>query len=447
MNFDKISIEPSSYKDADGYVFYKNNKVYRSISNEYLSKYNILKEKEFYKKAINSGFLFPFQELKSDEKMLLECKKIKFISYPPEWTFNELKDAAIFHLNFLSFCLELGVMIKDASPYNIQKVNGKLQFIDLLSFQPIKDNFAWNAYHQFCKMFLAPLLLTNYLKYNRNKSLINNIEGIPLKLVAKELPVKSYFNSLALIHIHGQSKYSKKKVKPTYDAPIITLSKTNNIIGHLRNGIEGLTLKLDPGNWLDYKNNIPYSRTELKLKTDFIQSVFNSNTYKTGLDIGANHELFSNEVYPRSLDLILLENDFATVENLYQLTSKKTTVLNIDITAPTPSFGLNLTERLSFLRRVSPDIILALALIHHLFHSRNIPMHKLAGIFTDYRCDLIIEYIDSKDEKHQLISNPENKHPYNQTLFESCFNEHYTLIKKLEVKKGKRSIYYYKFKN
>lgn len=208
MNLNDIQIEPSSYKDADGFVFYSGNKVYRKIKSRFVEQYLQLKKNGIYSGLSEQSYLFPFTEINKEGELFLESEKIEFISYPYEWGFEQMKAAALFHLDFIEACLSKNCFPKDASPYNIQFVNGKPVFIDILSLAPYVENTPWNAYKQFCELFLAPLLLSHYFPSNWNSELIIHPEGIPLKKAAALLPFKAKFNSLALLHIiaHAQAE-------------------------------------------------------------------------------------------------------------------------------------------------------------------------------------------------------------------------------------------------
>lgn len=440
MDFSNIIPEPSSYKDADGSVFYANGKVYRSIDASFQNQYTSLKTNNFYEKAITNGFLTPFQEIKIENKIYLESEKISVISYPYEWGFEQLKTAAIFHLDFLSFCLENNCILKDASPYNIQFVDGKPIFIDILSITPYEENTHWKAYRQFCEFFLSPLLLSHYFVGNWNRNLLIDMEGIPLQKTSSLLPFMALSNSLASVHIIAQSKV--KSSKTTTDKIIFPKSKITSIINHLRVGIEELKPKENKSNWSNYVNELPYSKQEIELKQKTIHTWLLGKLFNILLDVGANNTMFVQGLTDQAKQVVLIDNDMSVIDTIYKETKNKHILpLQIDITNVSPAIGINLTERKSFFERVRPDITMALAVIHHLFHSRNIPLPKIAELFNLCSPLLIIEFIHETDEMFLKIRNPENKHPYNKDVFETAFKEYFTITKTLEIKAEKRTLY------
>lgn len=441
MNFSNFTTEPSSYKDADGSVFYANGKVYRSIHPAFETQYTSLKADNFYEKAIAKGFLTPFNEIKFENKRYFESEKISFISYPYEWGFEQLKTAAIFQLDFLSFCLENNCILKDASPYNIQFVSGKPIFIDILSIVPYVENTHWKAYKQFCEFFLSPLLLSNYHPGNWNRNLLIDIEGIPLKKTSSLLPIKALANSLASVHIIGQSKV--KSSKGNADTIKFPKSKITSIIDHLRLGIEELKPKENKSKWSNYANELPYSNQELELKQKTINNWLFGQQFKILLDIGANSTMFSQGLTDQAQQIVLIDNDMMVIDAIYKGNKKKNILpLHVDITNVSPAIGINLNERQPFFERLKPDFTMALAVIHHLFHSRNIPLPKIAEIFKTCSPLLIIEFINETDEMFLKIQNPENKHPYNKEVFETAFKKHFTITNTVEIKAGKRTLYF-----
>lgn len=441
MDLNNIKPEPSSYKDADGSVFYANGKVYRSIHPSFEPQYRSLKADNFYEKAIAKGYLTPFNEIQIENKLYLESEKISFITYPYEWGFEQLKTAAIFQLDFLRFCLEHNCILKDASPYNIQFVDGKPVFIDILSIIPYVENTHWKAYKQFCEFFLSPLLLSYYFVGNWNRNLLIDIEGIPLQKTSSVLPFKSLSNSLASVHIIAQSKM--KGSKANADSIKFPKSKITSIINHLRLGIQELKPKENKSNWSNYANELPYSKQEIELKQETIKAWIGDTRFNTLLDVGANNSMFVKGIGDQIQQIVLIDNDMSVIDAIYKENKKKNILpLHVDITNTSPAIGINLNERQAFFERLKPELTMALAVIHHLFHSRNIPLPKIAEIFKTCSPLLIIEFINETDEMFLKIQNPENKHPYNKEVFETAFKKHFTITKTVEIKADKRTLYF-----
>src|SRR5690606_26167378 len=163
--------DPGSFRDPNGRVYVHQGGVFRGLSQSALDNFRALRETRFYGKFIESGELVGTEELSApgwtDAEEAgwagwLQHQAIPFISYPYEWTFSMLRDAALLQLRLLEAALQEGWSMKDATPYNVQFVAGKPVFIDIPSFEPLAPGAAWQGYRQFCEMNLFPLLLQAY---------------------------------------------------------------------------------------------------------------------------------------------------------------------------------------------------------------------------------------------------------------------------------------------
>jgi len=141
---------------------------------------------------------------------------VPFISYPYEWSFSQLKAAALATLEIQKRALAFGMSLKDSSAYNIQFVHGKPILIDTLSFEMYQEGLPWVAYRQFCQHFLAPLALMSYRDIRLNQLLRVYLDGIPLDLAASLIPFRTRFKLPLQLHIYlharSQRHFSAKAV-------------------------------------------------------------------------------------------------------------------------------------------------------------------------------------------------------------------------------------------
>ena len=162
----------ASFRDPSGFLFRRDGVLYRQVNQIYAEDYTRLMDSGLYAKLVKAGLLIPHQESGDGQAFepaeaasafrTLRPELIEFISYPYEWSFGELKDAALATLSIQKRALKLGMSLKDASAYNIQFHSGKPTMIDTLSFETYKEGEPWVAYRQFCQHFLAPLALMAY---------------------------------------------------------------------------------------------------------------------------------------------------------------------------------------------------------------------------------------------------------------------------------------------
>ena len=154
--------ESGSFRDPAGTIFYINDRIFRKINKVGLDRINFLEKEEILKESIKRNYLIQTKILNDDEKkklnlnlsdVILEHIKIPYISYPYEWSFNQLKTAAIFHLDFNLFLLDLGASLIDASAFNIQYIGSKPIFIDTLSIEKYVNREPCIGHKQFCENF------------------------------------------------------------------------------------------------------------------------------------------------------------------------------------------------------------------------------------------------------------------------------------------------------
>src|SRR5438105_7774210 len=210
-------MHPSSYRDPSGFMFEKDGILYRQVNQVFKEHYDHFIQTGCYKKLVEKGQLISHQTIPENLTgtpewyITLKPEKLDFISYPYEWSFDMLKDAALLTLQLVKDAISFGLILKDATPYNIQWHKGKFIFIDTLSFEKYNETEPWIAYRQFCESFLGPLLLMHYAKMPLQQLLLSYPEGIPLSIIKKLLPAKSRFSLYTYLHIHVHASIAAKK--------------------------------------------------------------------------------------------------------------------------------------------------------------------------------------------------------------------------------------------
>lgn len=452
----------SSYRDPDGFVYFQNGKIYRQVNKSYASDYSLLNDSRLYKKLVEENLLIPHKEVKvpvnSNAHKLLQPKLIPFVSYPYEWSFSQLKDAALLTLKIQKIALAHGMSLKDATSFNVQFLEGKPIFVDTLSFEKYQPGAPWVAYRQFCEQFLAPLALYSYRDVRVGTILQAHAGSIPLGLAVKLLPATARVKPGLLFHIffhaNSQKKYNEAAIhkKPSRK---INKSAITAIIGSLESAVNSLKLKVDKTIWTNYydpDDRDSYIEESLAKKKELVSKYLDLAKPKTLWDIGANTGVYSEIAAGKNISTISLDSDHTVIEQNYLKIKKQNEKyilpLWVDIVNPTPAVGWENRERESFLNRPTPDAVLALALIHHLAISNNLPLSKLADLFAKI-CDyLIIEFIHKEDYRVKLLlqSREDIFQDYNQKTFEEEFAKFFKTIKKTQISRSKRTLYLFKKK-
>lgn len=446
---------PSSFRDPSGFLFIENGELYRQINQSYSNNYKKLLESGLYKTLTEKKCLINHIEIAQPTNINQQTFKIikptfiPFISYPYEWCFSELKDAALLTLEIQKTALEHGMSLKDASAYNIQFLNGKPILIDTLSFEKYQENCPWIAYKQFCQHFLAPLALMKYKDIRLHKLLRLYIDGIPLDLASKLLPRRSYLKFSLLTHIHLHSKSQQKYADKQLDTSTRKISKFQllAIIDNLESFIKDLKLPIVKTEWADYYEHTNYNEAGFNHKKDIIDKFIDIVKPKTVWDLGSNTGTFSRIASNKNIPTISFDMDPMAVCKNY-LECKKTEdqfllPLVLDLTNPSPRLGWGNEERNSFAERGPADLAMALALIHHIAISNNTPFDKIANFFSKICRNLIIEFVPKEDSNTQrLLKNREDIFKkYTEQEFEKEFGKFFEIKEKIKVNNSERTLY------
>jgi len=457
MKKSKIS---SSFRDPSGFVYHRNNVLYRQINFVYKNNFDLLISSGLFKKLQKEKLLISHSEVDLkyahdiNAYKVIKPELVSFISYPYSWSFSMLKDAALLTLRIQKIALEYGMGLKDASAFNIQFVEGNPIFIDTLSFEKYEDGSPWVAYRQFCQHFLAPLSLMAYTDIRLNQLLKIYIDGISLDLASKLLPKKTYLNFSMLSHIHvhsrSQNKWADKQVSIKEQKIKIPKLQLSALIDNLYSSVGNLELKKTKTEWGDYYNFTNYDTEAFKDKGGIVKKMIKMSKPKTVWDLGANDGYFSRIAADYGSETVAFDIDPIAVEKNY-LRIKKNNEKNIlpillDLTNPTSSYGWANEERDSLVKRGPADVVMALALIHHLAIGNNLPFYKIAEFLSKICGYLIIEFVPKKDSQiKKLLASREDIFPdYTQENFEKIFNKYYKFICKNKVKNSLRTIYLYK---
>jgi hypothetical protein len=447
--------DPSSFRDPSGFIFFQDGSIYRQVNNIYKEDYDHLIGSGLYKNLVNKGLLIPHEEdgiehvISDKAYKVIKPEPIPFISYPYEWCFSQLKDAALTTLKIQTETLELGMSLKDCSAYNIQFRKGKPIFVDTLSFERYREGLPWVAYRQFCQHFLAPLALMSLRDVRLNQLFRVHIDGVPLDLSSSLLPPRTWFvfSLLSHIHLHARSqKIFAHKTVNTKGYKIGRLSMTG-LIGNLESAIKRLKWRPHGTEWADYYKDVRYSRDALQHKKELVAEFLDRINPKVVWDLGANTGLFSRIAADKGIQTISFDVDPAAVEKNYLECVEKAETnilpLLLDLTNPSPDIGWENRERVSFLKRGPADAVLALALVHHLAISNNLPLDRIAYFFSRICNSLIIEFVPKNDPNAQrLLSAREDVFPdYTEQAFVHEFQSYFTIQRSVRIRGSERTLY------
>ncbi len=459
-----VMLEPGSFRDRTARVFYHDGKIYRGLTTTALREWQALSATKFFRKFVENGGLVSSTEtdltsvaLSSDDHQwagVLEHERIPFISYPYEWSFSMLRDAAQLQLDLLLAALEEGMSLKDASAYNVQWRGTAPVFVDIASFYKRTGGEPWVAYRQFCQMFLYPLLLHAYRNIPFQPWLRGAIDGIDAEVCRRLLSARDVFRPGVLTHVYLQAKMQAAYSSTTRDvrADLTAAGFDSRLIRvnaeRLRALIAGLRPRPQQSTWSEYTNCGHYDAADATQKREFVKQVASAREWELAWDLGSNVGVFSRIVAERARYVVAMDADNVAIDRLYAAL-KAERVQNVlplvfNVTDPSPGLGWRNMERKPVTDRGRPDLVLALALIHHVVIGGNIPMVEFVQWLRDLGGDLVIEFVSRDDPMVKtLLRNKEDHYAdYDQGVFERELSARFRVARRQPLASGTRFLYH-----
>jgi len=457
MKVDNSGALPSSFRDPDGFVFARDGTFYRQVSRGYAENYERLMKSGLYATLVRSALLVPHEEVRMEEAegrgfyRILRPERIPFVSYPNEWCFSQLKNAALATLQIQKTALDFGMTLKDSSAFNIQFLGWRPIFIDTLSFEGYREGAPWMAYKQFCEHFLCPLALMRYKDIRLQQLLRFYIHGIPLQLGSSLLPCWTYakFPLLAHLHLHARSQchFEAKSDRPKHQR--MRRSALLALVENLETFVGNMRCPRGRTNWKDYyATRCLYSTEAQQFKRKLVQQFLDEVRPKMLWDFGANTGSFSRVASDRGVYTVSMDMDPLCVEENYlqavNENEKDILPLLTDLTNPSPAQGWAHQERMSLQERGPVDAALALALVHHLAFGNNLPLSRLADFFGRHCQHLLIEFVPKDDPQSRKLLAPRGDifPDYSRQHFEAAFEQNFRTWNAVKVEDTERVMYF-----
>jgi ribosomal protein L11 methylase PrmA len=446
---------PASFRDPSGSIFIRDERLFRQVNRIYRTQYDQLMSSGLYASLTEKGLLIPHRE--SDAAPLdparsykvLEPDPVFFVSYPYEWCFGQLKDAALLTLRIAKAALRRGMVLKDASAYNVQFHNGKPVLIDTLSFDEHVEGEPWIAYRQFCQHFLAPLALMAYTDVRLNQLLRAYIDGIPLDLAARLLPMRTRLRPGLMLHLHVHAGMQRRTASAGKSSSAGRMSRTAflGLLDSLRDTVRGLEWREAGTDWGEYYEDNNYTEVSFRAKQRLTGEFLGRVGTGTVWDLGGNTGVFSRIAAEKGNRAVCFDSDYGAVEKNYRDVKERrgTRVLPLvlDLTNPSSARGWGNRERESLLQRGPADTVLALALVHHLAIGNNVPLDRIALFFSRCGPRLIVEFIPKEDSQvRRMLSTRKDIFPgYTRAGFEAAFEKAFRIEESVSIPESSRMLY------
>jgi hypothetical protein len=455
----------ASFRDPSGFVFERGEGLFRQVNRSYAGLYDRLMGSGLYEGLTAAGLLVPHEEVVEPAQdpatayKVLRPERVPFLSYPYEWCFGQLRDAALLTLEVQRRALGVGLTLKDCTGFNVQFRGGKPVFIDTLSFEEYREGEPWVPYRQFCQHFLAPLALMSLTDVRLGQLWRMHIDGVPLDLAAALLPWRSRLKPGLLMHIHLHARSQARhadRTAPAADADGAPARRgrvgfSSRAMLGLLESLEGAvrSVRWEPRGteWVDYYEDNTYSDAAMERKARIVSGFLDRAAPATVWDLGANTGRFSRLASDRGVPTVAFDVDPACVEVNYREVRRRGEAnllpLCLDLFNPSPAIGWRNRERASLEERAPADAVLALALVHHLTIGGGIPVEMVAAFFAAVGRRLIVEFVppDDPQARRLLAARMATHGDHDRGRFERAFREYFTIEGCEEVGDGGRALY------
>ncbi|MGO8702582.1 MAG: SAM-dependent methyltransferase [Candidatus Brocadiia bacterium] len=445
---------PASFRDPDGWVFTRDGELYRQIDRAYQPNYDRLMGSGLYEALVRADLLVPHEEVPVAPERPETCYKVlkperlRFISYPYEWCFSQLKHQALALLSVQKTALEHGMSLRDATAFNMQFRRGRPALMDTSSFEEYAEGRPWPAYRQFCQHFLAPLLLVRYRHADLGRLTRIHLDGVPLDLASRLLPLRARLRPGVLAHVvaHAalQKSYARRK-----GVRLGAMSRRAMLalVDNLESAVARLNWRPKETAWSGYYEHTNYSAEALAQKRAIVEEFLDRLKPATVWDLGGATGLFSRIASGKGVFTVSLDADPVSIERSYldavAQRDENLLPLVMDLMNPSAACGWANRERQSLSERGPADAALALALVHHLAIANNVPLGNVAAWLGDTCRSLVIEFVPKEDSQVQtlLATRKDIFGGYTQAGFEAQFRAHFRIVEARPIAGSLRTLY------
>jgi hypothetical protein len=453
--------EPGSFRDRSSRVFIRDGRVFRAMDAQSLATWRRVSAQPFVQQMVSRCQIVATREVSAEECAdfrrppgaagILEHARIPFISYPYEWCFAMLREAALLHLRLLAESIRAGLILKDASPYNVQFSGKQPVFIDIGSFTAHTPGEPWLAYRQFCELMLYPLLLQAYRGVDFQPILRGELEGISARQFLQWLRWRDMLRPGAFTHgllqaaLERQTQALSSSTVRDLEVSGFKTSLIERLLRQLTRLVERLEWSPPRTQWTIYDESLPHVAADRHAKSEFVRRVCHSRSRELVWDLGCNDGHYSLIAREHAATVVAMDQDHACVERLYHAAASPNVLpLCVNLANPSPAMGWRGRERKRLEERGRPQLILCLGLIHHLVIAANVPLAEVVDWLASFGAELVLEFPSKRDSMvRALLRNKRDQYgDYSQEHLEAELRRHFDIRLSAPLPSGERTLYH-----
>ncbi|GAB6185398.1 class I SAM-dependent methyltransferase [Thermopirellula anaerolimosa] len=456
-----------SYRDPSGYVFFRGGRVFRAIDEpcfetlQRLEAAGLLSRWMDRRLLVNSRFVNEPAlkgQLEAEHPgyhRFLEHERISPVSFPYEWSFSMLADAAILTLDLQLEAIEAGYSLKDGTPFNIQFRGPHPVFIDLPSIERPRRLDLWYALGQFNRTFLFPLLLHRHRGWDLRSYFLGNLDGRDSNAVVRSFGALGRWKPSLWLDVtlpwllERMAERRPRRPAPVTAAPSVNREPVRLNLQRLRRKIVKLRDSHRPaGLWARYTAICNYDVQAEEGKKSFVRRMLGAASPASVLDLGCNTGDYALLAAESGCAVTAVDQDPESIDVLYRRAKDAAAPilpLVVDATNPSPALGFRLAERPSFYERARADCVFALALIHHLVVSGNLSLAATCDLFDDLtREHLLLEFVPPDDDMFQRLTRfrHDSFEHLTPAACRKVFGERFAIVEEYAVPHSKRILFW-----
>ena len=455
-------VEPASFRDPDATVFVQDGRIFRGLSDKAARSHAAATEVGLVGELVERGWLIDHWEADLPRTppagvstdLVLEARRVPVVSYPYEWSFSMLRDAALLTLDITEACFRAGFQMKDATAYNIVFDAGQAVMIDITSIEEGFDG-VWTAYGQFCDHFLAPLILEAYLAVPFQPYVRGRLAGIPVTELAGMFTGRRRFRRGVFSHVYLRSRIEgrarnlatedrselRKGASLPIEAVLASLEKMRRLVESLESHSSSV--------WADYELDHSYDDDQRAEKERFVDAVAQRISGDVVWDVGANTGAFSEILAKYFAAVVAIDSDAGAVDGMYRRLrdapkgTKGIVPLVMDMADPSPDRGWRGQERRSLLHRANPDLATWLAVIHHICLAGEVPIEGFLDLVAETSPHSIVEFVGPDDPMSRRLMATRKLHrdDYTRESFMEAVGQRFTIETSIAVSSTRDLLY------